>query len=75
MSPNDMEPYRTDFYAACTAFGWVCHTEMRAEGRDASRPWEVDVWRDAGGAFLFLEEDLSEGLVKELIRLSKVGLA
>ncbi len=73
MSPHDMEPYRKDFDAACAAFGWVCRSEVRDHERDSSRSWEVDFWVDAQGEFLFDEDDLSEGLVKELIRLAQMG--
>ncbi len=73
MSPHDMEPYRGAFDTACHAFGWTVHTEMESHERDAAKSWEVDVWRDANGTYLFREEDLSEGLVKELIRLATLG--
>ncbi len=62
-----MEPYRKDFDAACAAFGWTVHTEV------APFVAEVDAWRDAAGNYLFEEENLSEGLVKELIRLAQMG--
>lgn len=72
MSQNDMIPYRNRFDAACESFGWLWREIEVPHERDSSCSTTDQVWLNALRERLFAEFDLTETMVKEIIRLSGV---
>lgn len=71
MSPYEMDKYRNEFVKACTKLGWVKLEVEEYHERDWDCKWTETVWiKDKER--LFAESDLTEGLVKEIIRFGTV---
>lgn len=69
MSPYEMNEYREEFDKACRTFGWEQKTVEMQHERDERCSWSESVWLYQNER-LFSEDNLEEGLVKEIIRIA-----
>lgn len=69
MTPNEMTEYEERLKKAAAVFGWVRISMVIEDenGRDCDTEYG---WSGADGAFLIADDDISEGLALELIRLA-----
>ena len=71
MSPDAMTKYRKEFEKAAEIFGWEKKEITEYHERDGDCSWKEISWSSKDGDWLFYESRLSEGLIKEIIKLSK----
>jgi hypothetical protein len=69
MSPHEMDRHRDEFDRAIARIGWAWRTVRRDHERDEGYRDE-DVLVGPDGRFLTGRSDLSEGLVREIIRMA-----
>jgi hypothetical protein len=69
MSPYEMSAYREDFDRALARLGWrSVEVEKHHERDDCS--WPETVLVGPGGEYLMSEYRLTEGMVREIIRIA-----
>ena len=69
MSPHDMTPHRDAFNAACKQLGWRVRRVGVVDGFGSS---SLVLWINQAGERLFYESELTEAMVREIIRLGTV---
>lgn len=72
MSPYELTNYRTELDAALTKLGWVRKTVEQYHEREWDCSWKEECWYK-DNMFLISENNLTLGLVEELIKISKVS--
>lgn len=76
MNDNDFEPYREAFDRAAWILGWTKHKRMDHHERDGfCDPQESVYWKSDNDEYLIDEDEMTEGFVKEIIRLSELILS
>ncbi len=72
MTPFEMDFWREQFDEAALKLGWTTKEEVVEHERD-NRSWKQKVWYSGNGGYLFSEEELQLGLLKEIIRLAAIA--
>lgn len=72
MSRAEMEVWREQFEEAAARLGWEKEEITVEHERQWDCSWVETEWRDQNGVYLFFERDLSLGMLKQIIRLSRL---
>lgn len=70
MTPHEFDNCRDRFDTAASALGWRRHVYLQEHERDDCRPWEIAGWLNADGKWLFSEDDLTQAMAYEVVRLA-----
>lgn len=72
MSPHDMTTYNAAFDKAIAVLGWTRSKTKRHHERDDERSWTVEVLCSPEGKHMMDISDMSEAMVKEIIRIANM---
>lgn len=72
MTPFEMDFWRGQFEEAAARLGWTKEQVTVDHERDGNCSWKEIHWLSRNGSFLFNEDDLSLGMLKEIIRVASL---